>query len=97
MATETTWRSPMSADPLLEKSPGEQRTRTATETMQLKVSGMMCSFCTMTLEKALKRSPGVNSLLVNMVHGVILVEANMSKINRAELAARSSIDTGVPL
>ncbi len=50
MATQTTWRSPMSADPLLEKSPSERRTRTATETVQLKVSGMMCSFCTMTLE-----------------------------------------------
>jgi len=69
----------------------------ATETVQLKVSGMMCSFCTMTLEKALKRYPGVNSVLVNLVHGVVLVEADMAKISREELAARSSIDTEVSL
>ena len=68
----------------------------ATETVQMKVSGMMCSFCPMTLEKALKRYPGGNSLLVNLVHGV-LVEADMAKISREELAARSSIDTEVSL
>ncbi len=37
----------------------------ATESVQLKVSGMICSFCTMSIEKALKRYPGVNSVLVN--------------------------------
>ena len=26
----------------------------ATQTVQMKVSGMMCSFCTMSIEKALK-------------------------------------------
>lgn len=28
------------------------------ETVQMKVSGLMCLFCTMSLEKALKRYPG---------------------------------------
>jgi len=65
----------------------------ATETVQMKVSGMMCSFCTMSIEKALKRYPGVNSVLVNPVHGVVLVEADMAKISREEPAARSSNDT----
>lgn len=64
----------------------------ATETIQnvqRKVSGMMCSFCTMSIEKALKRYPSVKS---------VLVEADMSKISREELAAaRSSIDTEVSL
>jgi copper chaperone CopZ len=69
----------------------------ATETVQMKVSGMMCSFCTTSIEKALKRYPGVNSVLVNLVHGVVLVEADMAKISREELAARSSIDTEVSL
>jgi len=69
----------------------------ATETVPLKVSGMMCSFCTMSIEKALTRDPGVNSVLVNLVHGVVLVEADMAKISREELAARSSIDTEVSL
>jgi hypothetical protein len=44
----------------------------ATETVQMKVSGKMCSFCTMSIERALKRYLGVNSLLVNLVHGVVL-------------------------
>ena len=44
----------------------------ATETVQLKVSGMMCSFCTMSGEKALKRYPRVKSILVNLDHEVIL-------------------------
>jgi len=51
----------------------------------------------MSIEKALKRDPGVNSVLVNLVHGVVLVEADMAKISREELAARSSIDTEVSL
>lgn len=69
-----------------------------TETVQMKVSGLMCSFCTMSVEKALKPYPGVNRVFVNMVHGVVLVEAGMSKISREELAAaRSIIDREVSL
>lgn len=40
----------------------------ATESVQLKVSGMMCSFCTMSIDKALKHYPRVQSFLVNPVH-----------------------------
>lgn len=56
------------------------------QAINMKVSGMMCSFCTMSLEKALKRYPGVNSVLVNLVHGVVLVEADTSQISHEELA-----------
>ena len=56
------------------------------QTIQMKVSGMMCSFCTMTLEKALKRYPGVKSVLVNLVHGIVVVEADTAQISRAELS-----------
>lgn len=56
------------------------------ETIQMKVSGMMCSFCTMTLENALKRYAGVKSVMVNLVHGIVLVEADTTHISRAELA-----------
>jgi Cu+-exporting ATPase len=59
----------------------------ATESVQMKVSGMMCSFCTMSIEKALKRYPAIKSVLVNLVHGIVLVEADTSQMNRAELAA----------
>lgn len=58
----------------------------ATETVQIKASGMMCSFCTMSVEKALKKLPGVNSVLCNLVHGVILVEADTSKTSKKALA-----------
>ncbi len=55
------------------------------ETVQMKVSGMMCSFCTVSIEQALKRYPGINSVMVNLVHGIVLVEADTTQINRAEL------------
>ncbi len=58
----------------------------ATETVQMKVSGLMCSFCTMSVEKALKRYPAVKSVLVNLVHGIVLVEADTVKMSREELA-----------
>ena len=56
------------------------------EPIQMKVSGMMCSFGTMSIERALKRYPGVKSVLVNLVHGIVLVEADTTHITRAELA-----------
>jgi Cu+-exporting ATPase len=58
----------------------------ATETVQMKVSGLMCSFCTMSVEKALKRYPAVKSVLVNLVHGIVLVEADTAQMSREELA-----------
>jgi Cu+-exporting ATPase len=58
----------------------------ATETIQIKASGMMCSFCTMSVENALKKLPGVNSVLVNLVHGVVLIEADTSVISKEKLA-----------
>jgi Cu+-exporting ATPase len=58
----------------------------ATQTLQFKVSGMMCSFCTMTIEKALKRDPGVRSVLLNLVHGLVLVEADPARTSRDQVA-----------
>ncbi|WP_218331138.1 heavy metal translocating P-type ATPase [Hydrotalea lipotrueae] len=58
----------------------------ATESVQMKVSGLMCSFCTMSVEKALKRNPAVRSVMVNLVHGIVLVEADTSKMSREQLA-----------
>jgi len=51
----------------------------------------------MSIEKAPKRYPGINSVLVNLVQGVALVQADMSKISREELAARSAIYTEASL
>lgn len=58
----------------------------ATETVQMKVSGLMCSFCIMSVETALKRYPGVNSVMVNLVHGIVLVEADTVRMSREKLA-----------
>lgn len=57
----------------------------ATESVHMKVSGLMCSFCTMSVEKGLKRYDGVKSVMVNLVHGIVLVEADTSRIKREEL------------
>ncbi|MEX2581397.1 MAG: cation-translocating P-type ATPase [Verrucomicrobiales bacterium] len=46
----------------------------------------MCSFCTMSVEKALKRYPGIDRVMVNLVHGIVMVEADTSRISRAEVA-----------
>lgn len=58
----------------------------AIESVQMKVSGLMCSFCTMSVEKALKRYPAINSVMVNLVHGIVLVEADTAKMSREQLA-----------
>lgn len=58
----------------------------AIESVQMKVSGLMCSFCTMSVEKALKRYPAIKTVMVNLVHGILLVEADTAKINREQLA-----------
>jgi len=59
----------------------------ATETVQMKVSGLMCSFCTMSVERSLKRYPGVKNVMVNLVHGIVLVEADTRQTSRERLAA----------
>lgn len=82
----------LAVDPLASEIPTDEDSRL----VQIKVSGLMFSFRTMSVEEALRRRPDVNNVLVNMVHRVVLVEADMSKIIREELAARSSIDTEVP-
>jgi heavy metal translocating P-type ATPase len=58
----------------------------AIENVQMKVSGLMCSFCTMSVENALKRNPAIKSVMVNLVHGIVLVEADTNKISREQLA-----------
>ena len=58
----------------------------ATELVQLKVSGLMCSFCTMSVETALKRYPSIKSVMVNLVHGIVLVEADTSRMNNQAIA-----------
>ena len=58
----------------------------STKTVQLKVSGLMCSFCTMSVETALKRYPAIKNVMVNLVHGIVLVEADTEKMNQEQIA-----------
>lgn len=56
--------------------------------IQVKASGLMCSFCTMSVEKALGRMPGINSVQVNLVHGIILVDAERDRVSEAQVAQK---------
>ena len=48
----------------------------------------MCSFCTMSVEKALGRVPGVNTVQVNLVHGIILVDADRARVTEQQVAQK---------
>jgi hypothetical protein len=48
-------------DPMTEKSPAPSQNG---RLVQIKASGMMCSFCTMSVEKALGRMDGVDNVQV---------------------------------
>ena len=56
--------------------------------IQIKASGMMCSFCTMSVEKALSRVPGVHTVQVNLVHGIILVNADPARVTEQQVAKK---------
>lgn len=56
--------------------------------IQIKASGLMCSFCTMSVEKALGRVPGVNNVQVNLVHGIILVDADRNRVSEQDVARK---------
>jgi heavy metal translocating P-type ATPase len=71
----------VATDPLTEKNPPAETGKL----VQIKASGMMCSFCTMSVERALGRLPGVNNVQVNLVHGLILVDRDPKKITAERL------------
>ncbi len=60
----------------------------ANKLIQVKASGMMCSFCTMSVEKALKRLDGVENVQVNLVHGIILVEGDPARVAQEQVAKK---------
>lgn len=46
----------------------------------------MCSFCTMSVETALKRNEAIKSVMVNLVHGIVVVEADTAKMPKETIA-----------
>ena len=60
----------------------------ASKLIQVKASGLMCSFCTMSVEKALGRVDGVENVQVNLVHGIILVEGDPARVTQEQVAKK---------
>jgi copper chaperone CopZ len=44
--------------------------------LQLKIGGMSCSFCSMTIERVLTRMDGVAAVHVSLAHEEVLIEYN---------------------
>lgn len=70
----------------MEKKTSRRNSSPKGRLIQVKASGLMCSFCTMSVEKALVRLPGVNTVQVNLVHGIILVDADPKQISEEQVA-----------
>ena len=52
--------------------------------VQVKASGLMCSFCTMSVEQALGRMPGVHDVQISLVHGVIAARIDAAQVTEAD-------------
>ena len=60
-------------------------TAQTTAKLQVKVGGMACSFCTMTIEKALGRMDGVTAVHVSLAHEETLIEYDPARRTPTEL------------
>jgi heavy metal translocating P-type ATPase len=63
----------------------ETMTVQTTDKLQLKIGGMACSFCTMTIEKALGRMDGVTAVHVSLAHEETLIEYDPTQRTPTEL------------
>ena len=61
--------------------------------LQLKIGGMSCSFCVGTIEKAVRRLPGVDEVSVNLAHEEALVRFDPSQLE-ADRIRRTITDVG---
>ncbi|MBW2066663.1 MAG: cation-translocating P-type ATPase [Deltaproteobacteria bacterium] len=52
---------------------------------QVKIGGMMCSFCSQTIEKALMRTKGVRGVSVSLAHEEALIEHDPDEIQAGEI------------
>lgn len=55
------------------------------EKLQVKIGGMSCSFCTMTIQKAVGRMEGVESVHVSLAHEEALIEYDPTQRTPTEL------------
>ncbi len=67
----------------------------ATQTTTLKVPGMTCSTCPITVKKALQRVPGVSKIAVNFEQKEVAVTFDDAKTSEAAIMKATS-DVGFP-
>jgi mercuric ion binding protein len=67
----------------------------ATQTTTLKVSGMTCSACPITVKKALQKVPGVSKIDVNYPQKEVVVTFNDARTNEKALV-KATTDAGYP-
>lgn len=67
----------------------------ATQTATLKVSGMTCPTCPITVKKALQRVPGVSHIAVNYAQKEVSVTFDDAKTNEAAMV-KATTDAGYP-
>jgi P-type Cu+ transporter len=60
-------------------------TAQSTEKLQVKIGGMSCSFCTMTIQKALSRMEGVEAVHVSLAHEEALIAYDPTRRTPTEL------------
>lgn len=60
-------------------------TAQSTEKLQIKIGGMSCSFCTMTIQKALGRMEGVEAVHVSLAHEEALIAYDPARRTPTEL------------
>lgn len=67
----------------------------ATQATTLKVPGMTCPTCPITVKKALQRVPGVSRIAVDYPQKEVTVTFDNSKTNEAALV-KATVDAGYP-
>ncbi|MFP5205722.1 MAG: mercury resistance system periplasmic binding protein MerP [Acidobacteriota bacterium] len=67
----------------------------ATQTTTLKVPGMTCPACPITVKKALQRVPGVSKIAVNYPQKKVAVTFDDAKTNEKALV-KATTDVGFP-
>lgn len=66
-------------------APGEFAVADGTAKLQFKIGGMACSFCVVSINKALTRMDGVRDVNVNLAHEETLIEYEPAKVTAAQL------------
>lgn len=69
--------------------------RAATQTVTLKVSGMTCAACPITVKKALEKVPGVTKIAVSFEKKQAVVTFDDAKTN-ANALVKATTDAGYP-